>query len=133
MAAQAPIREDAQFYRGTDRKIRFTVYSTLPAPGVAGVCQDVASGWAFGWILAASKGAAPAVTKTSGSGIAVVGAFNASPALNLQRVEVTIEDADTNGIAAGEYWHELRRTDAGLEDVLAIGRVLVLDPVSVPA
>lgn len=136
MAANAPITTDQKLYRGTARKLRFKAYSTLPTPiSPAGVLVDASTLGALQWVLSENRGdAVPKVTKaTSGDGIAVIGAFNADPALNTQWIEVTLEAADTKTAAtpAGSYVHELRATAS--DGVLADGAVALLEPVTVPA
>lgn len=119
MALEANITADDKFFVGEDKKIRLPVY----ADAALTTMQDV-SGFALSWKLVTAPGQAALITKTSGAGIAVTGVFNASPSLNTQRVEITIDDTDTDGLsAAASYYHELKRTDAGLEAVLMHGRV----------
>lgn len=133
MAAEVNILKDARFYRDTDRKIRFTPWAVLPTPSSAGTPVD-ASGWALEYIQASANGVAPFFTKTSpSSGITVGGVYNADPKLHTQYIEVTIARADTKAITATEGVQQLRRTDPGASDVLAIGKVLYLTPAHVIA
>lgn len=83
------------------------------------------SGYALSWMLKRSLSDldAAALTKTTASGIAIAGSFNATPASNTQRATVSIADTDTDGLTPGYYYWELKRTDAGLETRLAYGRV----------
>lgn len=66
------------------------------------------------------------ITKTTSSGITVAGTFNATPASNAQRVSVAVLDTDTTPSSTLQpclaHW-ELKRTDAGLEVVMAYGRM----------
>ena len=87
------------------------------------------SGWALSWQLTTKPGVAAVVTKTTPSDVSITGTFNASPALNTQRIIVTLLDDDTAGLPATTYWHELKRTDAGLEEVLAHGSLALQQPV----
>lgn len=121
----------------TDRKLRFTLYAGEPtdaqiAAGTA-VIQD-ATGMALIWVLKkTTKSATALISKTSGSGIALTGVFNASPAINTQRVEVTLSDKDTYSpnanppinIKPGPYFHALKRTDTGAETILCWGAFLL--------
>src|SRR5687767_7888226 len=63
------------------------------------------------------------VTKTTGSpdGLEVTGAFHSDPATNTQRAVVTIEAEDTEDLAPGPAFWELKRTDDGFETVLGSG------------
>lgn len=124
MPAVANITQDDGWYKGTDKKLRYSIFSddaqTTPL--------DVST-FALSWQLSSKPGQAPTLTKTLGSGITVTGVFNASPSLNTQVVEVAIADTDTDALAATTWWHELKRTDAGLEEVLAHGYARLLQPV----
>lgn len=126
MALRSDITGDALWFRGEDKKLQITLYADAGRTTIVD-----ASGFALSWRLASAPGAAALVTKTSGSGINVSGAFNADPTLNAQVVEVAIDDTDTDGLTALAFWHELKRTDAGLEAVLVHGRVTLLAPVHI--
>lgn len=133
MAAVVDITKDAQFYKDTDRKIRFRPWAELPTPTSDGIPVD-ASTWQLEYLHAATRGAAPLFVKaTGGSGIIVAGAYNADPTLHTQYIEVTIARADTKAITVAEGVHQLRRTDAGASDVLTIGKVVYLTPAHVIA
>ena len=125
MPLEAPVTRDDRVFLGEDRKLRFAIY----ADAAQTTMQDVA-GWALSWKLVTKPGDTTAlITKTVGSGIAITGAFNASPALNTQRIEVTIDDTDTEALSDGTKWHELKRTDNALETVLAHGTFYLHQPV----
>lgn len=129
MSLDAPVTADARFHVGEDKKLRFSIYTDSTKTGV----QDV-TGFALSWKLATAPGQAALVTKTVGSGIAISGVFNADPDLNTQVIEVTIDDVDTQpdsgtALAAATYFHELKRTDAGLEAVLAYGKLRLIPTV----
>jgi hypothetical protein len=97
--------------------------------------QDV-SGWELAWTLRKQpKTAAALIEKTTGAGITIVGVFNASRALNTQRVEVLIEDTDTYDPSVSpqvyvkpstSYAYGLKRTDEGQESILAWGGFTLL-------
>lgn len=124
MPHESPVSRDDKVFLGVDLKLSLTIY----ADAAQTTCQDV-SGWALSWKLVSKAGTTPALlTKTSGSGIAVTGAFNATPSVNTQRVEVTLDDVDTDALTPGTKWHELKRTDAGLESVLAFGPFYLHQP-----
>lgn len=88
------------------------------------------SGWALSWMLKRKLtmlDADASVTKsTATTGVSIGGLYNATPGSNLQRATVTILDTDTDALAAGIYYYELKRTDAGLETVLAYGEMELL-------
>ena len=116
----ANITADDKFYRGEDKVLRFTIYTD----DTEAVCQDVA-GFALSWKLTTRPGATALVTKTP----TIAGTFNSSPGSNAQRVTVTVDDTDTDGLTPTTYYHELKRTDAGNEAVLAQGRLQLLPAV----
>jgi hypothetical protein len=118
MAKETP----AEYFIGTDHQF---VYEILDDDESAAI--DVTS-WALSWMWkrrASDPDERAVLTKTSGSGIAVAGTYNADPDVNLQRATVTVEDTDTLTVAAGLYVFELKRTDAGFETVLAYGALTV--------
>jgi hypothetical protein len=120
MAADAPIRPTDGWFRGEDKELRFTIYTSAARTTVVDV-----SSWGMQWRLAEDQTGTVLVTKsTGGSGIAVTGTFNADPDVNTQEVVVTVADTDTDALnRLGKYYHELRRTGAGVEAVLAAGAV----------
>lgn len=127
MALDTTIGDADGWYVGEDKLLSFTIYTSTAKTAA----KDI-TGWALSWKLRRKKpDADPALlTKaTGGSGITITGTFNADPALNTQRAVVTIADTDTDGLGAGSYWHELKRTDAGSETVLAQGIAVLKQPV----
>lgn len=114
-----------EFYLGEDKVLRVTVYTTAAKDA----CADV-SGFALSWKLARAPGQTAVLTKTSGGGgITISGAFNASPASNTQRINVALDDTDTDTLDATNWYHELKRTDAGSEEIILQGRCFLLAPV----
>lgn len=88
---------------------------------------DVAT-WALSWKLKRSVDDldnAALVSKATGSGISIVGTFNADPAINTQRIHVAIADTDTDGVEPGQCVAELKRTNDGLESILVHGPLLL--------
>lgn len=117
MGYDAPILREDKVYKGKRKNLRFRLY----ADAALTVALDAAA-LSLAWKLASVPGGTALLTKTTPSGITVSGTFNATPSLNLQTIVVPLAAADSAGIAAGDYWHELARTDGGFEDVLADGR-----------
>jgi hypothetical protein len=111
---------------GTDHRLEFVVTDT------AGTAVVDASSWSLSWMMKASvhlSDAQAALTKTTSSGIAVTGVYNADPDVNTQVVTVSIVDTDTDTIVPRLYLHELKRMDAGFEAVLATGRLSLIQSV----
>lgn len=129
MGVESPITRDHRLYRGTARKLTFTVYAEMPSQTSAGVIRDITAK-ELSWVLVTAKSADPAtLTKTTpAAGVAILGTFNADPALNTQRVEVSIAASDTAGLAPGRYWHDLWIVTSGEEDCIAEGPVDLLEP-----
>jgi hypothetical protein len=85
------------------------------------------SGWTISYQIKRHESDADAaallVKTTTLGGIAIAGTFNTDPDVNSQRATVTIADTDTDAIAPGLAFYELKRTDAGFETRLAFGDV----------
>jgi len=86
--------------------------------------QDV-TGMTLAWIVSTTDDLDTALIekRTGGLGITDTGTFNASRALNTQRVLIAIADTDTDGFDAGVYAHALKRMDPGFEVTLVEGKV----------
>jgi hypothetical protein len=110
-----------RMFLGEDRALEYQILDADDAT----VAKDVAT-WALSWMLKrrlSDVDASALVTKTSSSGITVAGSFDAVAATSTQRATVALADTDTDTLVAGLYFYELKRTDAGLETVLAYGRL----------
>jgi hypothetical protein len=131
MAIETNVTAENRVYRGESNQIRFHITSDLA--GTTPV--DVSIGYTWLWTLAKNDKSAALIAKTSGNGIAIEGTFNASKALNTQRVVVTLEAEDTSNpaanppvrIKAATYRHALWRTTAGSEQVYAHGDFVLLE------
>lgn len=121
MAQEVNITKENEFFTGTDRVLQFSVVDT----------SDVAvniTGWALQWGLwrypvtrSASGVTTALVSKTDGSGITITNGAGGV-------CQVAVADSDTDGLEGSDsplYWHELRRTDSGNEDILAYGTVVL--------
>lgn len=111
MATESNITAASHFFTGEDKSLVVTVLDA------AGAAQDI-TGWALSWMVKRRKTDADAdalVTKATGAGIALT-----TPASGI--CTVTVEDVDIAELLGGQlYYHELKRTDAGLETVLSYG------------
>ena len=98
-------------YLGEDKALIYTVYQNDET-----TVQDI-TGFALSWLLKRDPDDAGAlITKTTGSGINLT-----TPASGI--CTVTVLDTDTDGLDAGDYWHELKRTDANSETILSQRRI----------
>jgi hypothetical protein len=87
------------------------------------------TGWALSWMIKRSRSqvdASAVLTKTTSSGIAISGTYNADPDVNTQLATVTIADTDTDALTAGSCIWELKRTDAGSETILGYGPITLI-------
>lgn len=110
-----PIALDAGWHIGEDKTLEFTVVDA------AGTVVDI-TGWTLSWMLKRRMGDVDALailTKTTGAGTVTITDGDAG------ECEVDIDDTDTDTavVAHRDYWHELKRTDAGFEAILAQGLV----------
>jgi hypothetical protein len=119
MARQQNLGTSAEWFVGEDKTLPFEIYSDDEV-----TIQNV-TGWAMTWVLRKGKDDDPIVlTKTTGgSTITITGSYNADPDTNTQRVNVLIEDTDTEHFQPGKYYHTLKRTTAGSATVLSYGDV----------
>ena len=126
MAKQQDIVGDDAHLQGTD----FT-YPCQILNGAETAAIDI-SGWALSWMVKRYKADADLsalITKTTSSGIAIAGSYNADPDVSTQLATITVEDTDTTTLSPGLYYHELKRTTAGSETVLIYGLFELLDTV----
>lgn len=128
--------ESLRWFTGEDKRLTFAIYGSdavVDENGVvSGTPQDV-SGWTFSWMVKRNpqRDADALIAKsTSHSEIEIVGTYDADPAVNTQRVRVEITDDDLAALRSGvAYYHELKRTDPGLETVLAHGTLVLAQAV----
>jgi len=125
MAFESPMTNG--LFTGEDKSVRFTIYQsgTTRAQIAAGTAliQDTAS-FALSWTVKkkATDDRAVIQKTTAAGGIAIVGVYNADPAINTQYPVATVTDDDLDGVIGGVlYRHELKRMDAGSETVLSYG------------
>lgn len=115
MAKRTPLT----LFIGDDRGIEFDI--TNEAETVA----DDITGWALSFKVKRHEDdpdSRALLEKTTGAGtITISGVFNADPALNAQFATVAILDTDTDSLEAGAAVYELKRTDAGFEQVQVYG------------
>lgn len=108
-----------QYFTGEDKTLRFTIYSDT----AHAAAQDI-TGWAISWMVKKRKSQADvdaAITKTTSAGITLT-----TPGSGI--LDIALSDTDIADIVGGAvYWHELKRTDAGLETVLSQG-TFILNP-----
>jgi hypothetical protein len=106
------IDDDDDFFLGEDKILGpFTVYQQNKRTP-----QNI-TGWSISWMLKRDLDdldVAAALTKTTAAGITLT-----TPTSGI--LNITIADTDTDALEPGRYYHEVKRTDAGQETVLAIG------------
>lgn len=106
------ITADDRFFTGKDKRIQFTIDTDI-------------TGWSLRWVLVKKPVTAQSsdwlVEKTTGAGISITDGPNGV-------CVVSVDDTDTDDLKGGinaRYYHELTRTDAGFEDVLSYGDVVL--------
>jgi hypothetical protein len=121
MAMQFDIPEGIWF-RGEDKIISTPVY------GPDDVTPVNATGWGLRYVLARTSASSVALidkNSTTPGQITVTGSFSVDPNLNEQRVSIVIDSEDTDAIKAGTYYHSLKRTDPGNENILFYGDAIL--------
>jgi hypothetical protein len=112
VALEVNIGGDGELFVGEDKVLRLEVLDT------DGIPVNIL-GWAIIFDVRKSDDAvAPAIISATGT---VTGSYNVSPTLNGQRALFTLTDDDLNLLTARIYRHSFKRTDAGVETVLAYG------------
>jgi hypothetical protein len=120
MARRQDIGQSEDWFIGEDKTLPFEVYDGAAESTIIDV-----TGWAMEFRMRLQiEGDRVVLTRTTGgSTITITGSFNANPTTNTQRVNVLVEDTDTDNLQPGRYYYVLRRTDAGNETVLAYGDI----------
>ena len=108
MSIETAIPASANWFTGEAKTLQFTVLDSGGTP------VNI-TGWSFSWSLRSSKDAPVAsLIKTTGAGITIVNGPGGV-------LRVVVAASDTASLTQKNYWHILRRTDPGLEQVLASG------------
>jgi hypothetical protein len=104
--------DDDDFFIGEDKTLGpGTIYQQNKR-----IPQDI-TGWSVSYMIKRSLDdldVDAVLQKTTASGITLT-----TPTSGI--MNITIADTDTDGLTAGRYYHEVKRTDAGQETVLAKG------------
>lgn len=111
MARKQHFTRDDMWFAGEDKQLQFTILDENEDP------VNI-TGWAVTFSFADGVSETPLFEKTVGSGIALT-----TPGSGL--LTVTVTDADTEDLDAGDYVYALHRTDASTETVLAFGDVVL--------
>ena len=130
MAYENNIIAEQHWFIGEDKLLEFEILGddgklvTDPTKAV----EDAAT-WSMVYSLRKKDDSGdPALVekRTSTGGIAVIGIYNVSRAVNTQRVRVTIIDTDTDVLKAATLRHSLKRLTDGSETILTFGSVALL-------
>lgn len=104
------IADGDNWFIGEDKTIRIDVVDADDA-------AQAMTGWTLVWELkAASRSTSALISKTPSIG-------NGSGTDD--RATITVADTDTEALEPGTYYHHLRRSDAGSEQVLSHGSVVI--------
>lgn len=124
MAREANFTEDDEIFVGEDKFFYFEVWDDDQDPPVlldASTMTDIV------WFLRKNDTTTSVLlSKSLGSGIDVIGVFNADPVVNTQRVRLILLDTDTwpddgKPIKPGSYRHSLKRRGDGIDTILSFG------------
>jgi hypothetical protein len=113
MSVQANILATDGWFIGEHKTLRFTVVDA------AGAAVNI-TGWLIDFKISATNSGPRIFTKSVGSGITLT-----TPASGI--LDVTINTADTSGLAPGVYYYALRRTTASNETELSYGTAVLND------
>lgn len=131
-APRVDLGADGDLFIGEDLRIDLEVIdqsSTVnpatgaPVPPASWVPLDVGSGYTFQFDLREEPTAASPKISVACS---IIGTYNASRAVNTQRVRATLTDDDTAvanlGANGGLYWYSFKRTNDGAERIALYGQ-----------
>lgn len=118
-------RSDLAFFRGEDVILRGSM-GPVPDGGI--------TGWALTFTVrvAAADADPPSITKSVGSGIAILATtiLDQLGATVLYQFDITIDDSDTVGLTVRLYEWDVKRTDDGEETIIAFGTLLLKQEVT---
>src|SRR5262245_21667791 len=116
MGFDGVIETALSYWLGTDKAFDFTIYTSAAKTTI----RDV-TGYNTNFMVKRNIDDADGAALITVAGT-VSGTFNANPALNAQKIRATLVDTDTDTeIQPGVGHWELKRTDAGLEEVMGYG------------
>jgi hypothetical protein len=116
MAEIANIDSSDGWYKGEDQLLDFEILTSSFTP------VDVTT-WTFEWAIRVNKNdtGAAVLSKTTSAGITITGTYNADRDVNTQRVRVAIAASDTDNLESRRYFHALKRTTGGNEQIVSDG------------
>jgi hypothetical protein len=110
------VDDQRPYFLGENKVLRFEIFGADDVTPI-----DVAT-FAMKWAAARKRTGEVLIEKTTADDeIEVTGVFDVDPVVNTQRVEVTVDDSDTDDLAAGVYDHALKRMDTDDEGILSWG------------
>lgn len=115
MSRRDDITPDDLWFKDEDKVLPFTIYQ---ADGTTR--QDI-TGWSLEWTVRdGASYPSPLILKTTGgAGITLTTPLQGEG-------EIAIADTDTASMSPGKYWHRLKRTTAGSEQVEVHGEAYLL-------
>ena len=117
MPIESPVTKRHRYVIGDDRPIQIDVVDK------DGAAKNM-NGWALTFEIKATRTSTTAlISKTTVSGITIGDGAGTD-----DRASITISDADAEAaLSEGVYWCQLRRTDAGSEELLQYGSFEAFD------
>ena len=131
MAIERNITSTDGWFTGTDKKLVFAVYKADK------VTPEDVTIWDMSWMVKrffTTLDADALVKKTTALGsLTITGVYNVDPVTNTQRVRCTVTDEDIAVLKAVpvKYYHELKRTEAGSEEILVYGTLELIQAVHI--
>jgi hypothetical protein len=116
VAIERDITTDDHWFTNEDKRLVFTIYQ---ADGTTP--QDIST-WSFSWLLKRKQWDADVDALVAKIGPGSPAEITLTTPLS-GVCTVAIVDSDTVDLAAGTYYHELKRVEDGLETVLSFGTV----------
>lgn len=113
-------RRVVQFPRGAAKSWRHDIEDSAGDP------QNM-TGWSLGFAIYTTSDVARVSKATGGSGITIGNGSGTN-----DRATVTLTHADTRDLKSGLYQWALWRTDAGFENVLGFGTLVLSDAPPIP-
>lgn len=110
MANEATIGGSGQLFVGEDKTFVLELLDSSDAPVNM-------TGWTIIFVVSARDAGTPLFNITA----SVTGSFNASRVLNSQRASAALTSAQMDTLKAKTYRHSWKRTDSGVETILAYG------------
>lgn len=110
---------DLSLFLGESRDLEFDITNVAETQAI-----DI-SGWTLSFMVKARLSDPDASALITKSPASIAGAFDSDPAVNSQRASINLERSDSTSLTAGLRYWELKRTNTGVQTVVARGRLIL--------